>query len=345
MVPPPLRSAANFLPASANDPFNSAMYRYRDSPLGMLSRRSLYITAAAILSLVVLFATSRRLGSWPADGLSYPGLPTDRTSEPHGSHDGAGSPPGHNGSSSDDGQKKTSDFPARPNNSECDTFPDTSGILLIMKTGATEAFDRVPTQLMTMLKCLPDFLIFSDMDQNIGGYHVRDSLETVLPEAMEGNKDFDLYRRQKACAADQQSCNKLGDPASEGWNLDKYKNIHIAEKTYNLRPNYEWYVFVDADTYVLWPNLVQWLRKLKSTNKHYLGSVSLINDFSFGHGGSGYIVSHAALQDFAGNHPGIGNKYDMRVHNECCGDYLFALAMKDTVDVPVKQVVCRFFPV
>lgn len=45
----------------------------------------------------------------------------------------------------------------------CANFPDTDGVMLVMKTGATEVFDRMPTHLLTTLKCLPDFLIFSDM--------------------------------------------------------------------------------------------------------------------------------------------------------------------------------------
>ncbi|KAK3935209.1 hypothetical protein QBC46DRAFT_423419 [Diplogelasinospora grovesii] len=134
------------------------------------------------------------------------------------------------------------------------------------------------------------------------------------------------------------NCNKLGDPASEGWNLDKYKNVHIAEKVYALRPNYDWYVFVDADTYVLWPNMVEWLGQLNPKKKHYLGSVTLINNFRFGHGGSGYIVSRAAMKPFVGHNLGIANKYDARAKNECCGDYLFALALKDTTGLEVQQM-------
>lgn len=316
----------------------------------MISRRSLFFGLVAFFSLILLLASSRRLGSWPGDGADYtvyPPSPEPPTTGTHQQGDGSSKSGGsaNGGGSSGTGDAgKTMPYhdgmPKRPYDPQCDTFPDTSGILLIMKTGASEAYDRIPTQLMTMLKCLPDFLIFSDMAQTIGGFQIRDSLETMLPEAMEGNKDFDLYRRQRACLVDQQNCNKLGDPATEGWNLDKYKNIHMAEKTYNLRPNYKWYVFVDADTYVLWPNLVQWLAKLDPNKKTYLGSVSLINNFPFSHGGSGYIVSHAALKEFAGEHPGIANKYDMRVHNECCGDYLFSVAMKDTIQLGVQQVVC-----
>lgn len=208
-----------------------------------------------------------------------------------------------------------------------------------MKTGASESFARVPTQLMTMLKCLPDFLIFSDMEQDIGGQKIHDSLATVLSEAQEGNSDFDLYRRQKQCLVDQENCNKQGDPAREGWNLDKYKNVHIAEKAYAMRPNYDWYLFVDADTYVLWPNLMQWLKKLDPTKKLYLGSVTMIGGFHFGHGGSGYLVSQAAMKEMVVEHPGIANKFDVRAKSECCGDYIFALALKDTTDVGVQNMV------
>lgn len=45
----------------------------------------------------------------------------------------------------------------------CANFPDTDGILLVMKTGATETFDKMPVHLLTTMNCLPDFLIFSDM--------------------------------------------------------------------------------------------------------------------------------------------------------------------------------------
>jgi hypothetical protein len=221
----------------------------------------------------------------------------------------------------------------------CEGFPDTSKVLLVMKTGASEAFARVPTQLMTMLKCLPDFLIFSDLDQNIAGQEIHDSLSSVLFEAQEGNSDFDLYRRQKWCLVDQDNCNKRGNPSTEGWNLDKYKNVHIAEKAYAMRPGYDWYLFVDADTYVLWPNLMQWLKELDPTKKLYLGSVTLINDFTFGHGGSGYLVSKATMEDFVGKHPGVANEYDLRAKNECCGDYIFALALKAKTDVGVQNMV------
>ena len=56
-------------------------------------------------------------------------------------------------------------------NDACRNFPDTTGILLVMKTGATEAFDKLPAHLLTSMQCLPDALLFSD---KVGGYpHVE----------------------------------------------------------------------------------------------------------------------------------------------------------------------------
>jgi hypothetical protein len=294
----------------------------------MLARKSSVLLAVTTIAILVLLYAGR-IGAWSGfDGPSY-------HHDPHRSHHAPQRP---------SGQAPPPPPPPpppyrRPLDPACEGFPDTSNILLVMKTGASEAFARVPTQLMTTLRCLPDFLLFSDMAQNIGGHPVHDSLATMLPEARDGNPDFDLYRRQKWCAVDQDSCNKLGDPANEGWALDKYKNIHIAEKAYAMRPGYDWYLFVDADSYVLWSNMVQWLKTLDPAKKLYLGSVTLINDFRFAHGGSGYILSRAAMEEFAGKHPGVGNEYDVRAKDECCGDYLFSVALKNKTNIGVQQMV------
>lgn len=45
----------------------------------------------------------------------------------------------------------------------CQGFPNTEDVMVVMKTGATEAFEKMPTQLLTSLQCLPDFLLFSDL--------------------------------------------------------------------------------------------------------------------------------------------------------------------------------------
>ncbi|KEY66949.1 hypothetical protein S7711_06898 [Stachybotrys chartarum IBT 7711] len=219
----------------------------------------------------------------------------------------------------------------------CENFPDTSNVLLVMKTGASEAYSKVPTQVLTNLRCLPEYFIFSDMDQHVAGVHIHDSLDTVLPEVKNSSSDFKLYFRQQKCAADQESCDKYADTAAEGWALDKYKNIHIAEKAYNRRPDYDWYLFVDADTYVLWPTMVEWLKQFDPTDPHYLGSVAYLGNTPFGHGGSGYLVSQAAMHDFFHGKTNVANRWDSETTGECCGDLMFSVALKEETGVGVNN--------
>lgn len=218
---------------------------------------------------------------------------------------------------------------------ECVNFPNTSSILTIMKTGASEAYARIPTQLMTTLKCLPDFIFFGDMKQKIAGYTIHDSLETVLDEVKQTNKDFELYHRQKKCPVDQGECNKFHDTGSQGWNLDKYKNTHMAEKVYKMRPDYDWYFFVDADTYIVYPTLIEWLKHLDPSKLHYIGSVAYLGDLPFGHGGSGYLVSKATMHAMFHEKEGVANKYDEAVQHTCCGDAMWAQVLKDEIGVGV----------
>lgn len=334
----------------------------------MLSRRSITIIFFASISAVVFLITAKRLdqATWDASSYNSGHLSSyDSTNGPETEYNATTvvvatatvtvtakntelvahtptNPPSLAGGRLPSSQH---DFqsPLRPaRDPVCDGFPDTSDILLVMKTGATESYDRLPVQIMTILKCLPDFLIFSDLDQHIGGYHVRDSLETVLAEAKEGNSDFDLYRLQQQCAVDQDNCAKILDRAdSAGWNLDKYKNIHMAEKSYRLRPDYDWYVFVDADTYVSWPNMVYALKRLDPDKERYFGVPTLIGDGVFAHGGSGYVVSKGAMREFVGKNPGIANKYDVEVQNNCCGDFMFASALRETIGISVEPYVSR----
>lgn len=341
----------------------------------MISNRSFTIIFLSFLSGIVLILTAKRLDqpAWDTDHLTgrsfrsqhipaefvdeAPIAPSRQKSQETDAEEPSSTSadsndhvptnsPSSGGENSPSGRQDRSQTPLVPPNRDpvCDGFPDTSGILLVMKTGATEAYDRLPVQIMTVLKCLPDFLLFSDLEQHIGGYHVRDSLETVLTEAQEGNPDFDLYRAQKQCLVNQDECSKiLGSAAdSAGWNLDKYKNIHMAEKAYRLRPDYDWYVFVDADTYVSWPNMVYSLKKLDPAVEKYFGVPTMIGDRLFAHGGSGYVMSRGAMKEFVGKHPGIANTYDVSIQNNCCGDFVFALALHDSLGILVESFVSSF---
>jgi hypothetical protein len=216
--------------------------------------------------------------------------------------------------------------------SRCADFPNLDDILIIVKTGATEAFEKVPIQFLTFLQCVEDkVLVFSDMEQDVGPHHVYDALDQVIDEAKDGNPDFDLYRLQQEYKREGVEVDKTlhGAKADAAWNLDKYKNIHVAKKTYEMRPNASWYLFIDADTYVVWPSLLTWLKRLDSTKSLYMGSMALMGDLPFAHGGSGYVLSAKLMEEFVGKDPEVAHRFDVRARSECCGDVNLARAIYD----------------
>lgn len=116
---------------------------------------------------------------------------------------------------------------------------------------------------------------------------------------------------------------------SGAWDLDKYKFLNMVERTWEKRPDMDWYVFAEADTYIIWPNLVTWLREHAPRGETYVGSVAMINNHPFAHGGSGYVVSGAMMKKMVENISGIAAKYDERATQECCGDLLLSMAVEE----------------
>ncbi|KAF1967482.1 hypothetical protein BU23DRAFT_542799 [Bimuria novae-zelandiae CBS 107.79] len=220
-------------------------------------------------------------------------------------------------------------LPARPIDPSCAHLPDLSKVLLIIKTGASETYDRLPTQFMTMARCLPDFLVFSDMEESIMGYRVYDILGDTLKEVKDGNSDFNLWRRQQECLVDQKSCQKWSNVGTEAWNLDKYKNVRQSDVTYTMRPHYDWYIHIDADTYIHWPNMIDMLKPFDPKKDYFFGSFEPSQYGDFNHGGSGYILSQSAMQKFHAN--SSVEHFDHEARNICCGDMLMTIAVRENI--------------
>lgn len=119
--------------------------------------------------------------------------------------------------------------------------PNNTQIVITVKTGATEALEKIPTQLRTALRCAPHVYFFSDMNQTIGATKIHDALDTIPNDVKEGNTDFDIYRKQYELQDPDLINSTLRDfrdprfPDSRAsWTLDKYKNIHIVEKSKSI---------------------------------------------------------------------------------------------------------------
>lgn len=133
----------------------------------------------------------------------------------------------------------------------------------VLKTGASEAFDKLPAQLETSLSCVRSLLNVADLDFEVNGYRVHDVLKNVSQDIRDGNPTFEIYHRQHRLYDDGFTLEQLRKPLDDrtssqnaAWELDKFKFLPMVYKAYTDMPDKDWYVFLEADTYFNWKNLL-----------------------------------------------------------------------------------------
>ena len=186
----------------------------------------------------------------------------------------------------------------------CPPLQGMENVFVVMKTGVTEAPEKVPVHVNTTLRCIPNYAIFSDFEEDIEGVRIRDAFVDIDPEVKEQVPEFKLYNRLREQGRDglksqdfQDEPNTvIGKPNNPGWRLDKWKFLPMAHQTLRLNERAEWYFFMEADTYPFWANLLAWIGHFDSSEPHYMGTETQIGDVIFAHGGSGFLVSNPALR-------------------------------------------------
>jgi hypothetical protein len=209
----------------------------------------------------------------------------------------------------------------------CRSLPGAEDVLIVVKTGASEIYEKLPEHLLTLLRCAPNYLIFSDVEQNIGNHHVYDVLTGVREHIKDSKSEFEYYREINRLAADGQSVAKLN--SQEAWNLDKWKFLPMVRKAYQMRRTAKWFLFIEGDTAVVWANLVQWLKRLNPDKLIYSGSQNSLGDVGFAHGGSGILLSRAAVRKLHDNYASHEAQWENATMESCCGDAVLAQALLD----------------
>jgi len=186
----------------------------------------------------------------------------------------------------------------------CNAY-DVSQVAISIKTGATESRNKVSTQLMTFLRCVPDVMLFSDLDQRIGSLDMDDVLKMYTEDSTRGLLDFDIYRQQQKLAEqgrdiELQKLSKLPIPyddwrsagKSAAWGLDKYKFLSMIQRAWERQPMKDWYVFIEVDTYLSISNLLRFLATQNPKQQLYFGNAVRMwehpTPLEFAHGG--YVV-------------------------------------------------------
>jgi hypothetical protein len=209
--------------------------------------------------------------------------------------------------------------------------PTADEVVLIIKTGASEISNRLPIQIQTTFKYVSNVVIFSDLEQEFQGLHVHDALDELDNRiGVDNISDPDcVYHRQlHETYHSGMDLDKMDRGAA--WRIDRLKNLPMLIKSYHMKPGAKWFVFIDADTYVLWENLLSWLGRINPNRQLFFGSqVDGAYGLVFAHGGSGYIISRPAARLLIEESKKKADKHFNDAKTDCCGDAALALAFSD----------------
>ncbi|KAF2768889.1 hypothetical protein EJ03DRAFT_327848 [Teratosphaeria nubilosa] len=223
------------------------------------------------------------------------------------------------------------------NMQSCKEMPGAENVMIILKTGATELYQKLPVHFLTTFTCTPNFMLFSDMEQNFSDYPVYDAIAPVTEGRRAKHEDFELYRKLLEYKREGQDMSELkGD---SGWNLDKWKFLPMLHKAFlSASDNIEWFVMIEADTSLAWANLLLYLKTMDPKKPYYTGAQNNIGPTTFAHGGSGVVFSRAAADTLEAERAKGPRPYDEvweeRTAGYCCGDGIVAEALLD-VGIPL----------
>ncbi|KAI1743156.1 glycosyltransferase family 31 protein [Xylaria scruposa] len=221
--------------------------------------------------------------------------------------------------------------------------PDTSlskDVLLVVRTGATEVLEKLPVHFSTVLTCVPDYVIYSDLDENLEGHQIFDVLNQTTPNMKMHAPEFWLYNRLQTSGRDGMDyettfgSGPAGALDNPGWKLDKWKFLPMVSRALEHRPKAKWFVFIEPDTYLFWQNMLKYLNRFDASKPHYIGRHMYIGPVLFGHGGSGFVISNPAMRMVSKHWIDNLDWFDEYTLKEWAGDMILGKAMEN-IGIPL----------
>lgn len=221
-------------------------------------------------------------------------------------------------------------------------------VLVVLRTGATQSREKVPVHLKTTLRCVANFVLFSDLEEEIEGHAVHDVLRGVSEATRKEHEDFKLYHHLQEHGRNGLADQKVINPPSgsskgdylntenDGWKLDKWKFLPMIDQAFEKMPNAKWFVFIEDDTYLVWNNLLEYLSNFDASKPYYIGKHLYINDIEFGYGGAGFILSNPAMRKVSEHRSVRIKDYEDFTASHWVGDYALGKVLED-IKVPLHK--------
>ncbi|KAF4625949.1 hypothetical protein G7Y89_g12216 [Cudoniella acicularis] len=212
---------------------------------------------------------------------------------------------------------------------------DPKDVVILVKTGATSIWRRMPAHMSTTLgnpNMTPNIIYYSDSPDNINGNPVIDVLANVSA-SLKASPDFELYSKAKEVKNNNlylESGSMEGDSyLPGGWRLDKYKFVPMFAHAAATMPGKKWYIYMEDDNYYFWETLYAWLATLDHTKSLMVGSPAFRLGEDFAHGGSGFAISGQALATTFGVDKKLADKYEDYSREQCCGDQVLSHVLRE----------------
>ena len=222
----------------------------------------------------------------------------------------------------------------------CPDSPIANDVLVVVRTGATEVLEKLPVHFETTLRCVPDYIVYSDLREEVDGHQIHDVFEGISDELRTSVPEFKLYDHLRAHGREGlKNTTHLGSGPggsldNPSWKLDRFKFLPMVDKALTYRPNAKWFVFIEADTYMVWQNVLQYLSHFDPDQALYMGKHMYIGDTLFAHGGSGFVLSSTAMRKVTERRNANLAEYDAFTNKSWAGDMVLATALRE-VNVPL----------
>lgn len=224
--------------------------------------------------------------------------------------------------------------------------------VIVLKTGASVLFDRLPVQLLQAQSAIhpqvhltgqasyngPTYLVYSDADMQVGPFAVRDALANVS-SFVRDDKDFsEQYKQLHTLLSSGEDLRAVA--FKDGWTLDKWKFLYMWEDAFRRNPEADWYIGHEADTYVLWDSMFKFLATQDAGREQLFGCANILvrNQELFANGGCSYVISGALMRATYGKDPNFASKFDKEVKASCCGDAELSIALRHSASTPIRNL-------
>ena len=209
---------------------------------------------------------------------------------------------------------------------------------IVLRTGGSEPQSRIRSHLETVLSQVPpqNVLVFSDMEEILGDYHVYDVYADISKHERAKYPEFALYDELQWHKQQGKDTREL----QGGWTLGKYMNLPMKRKIWKMQHDNgerylarkKWFVFIETDTYVEWENLFGLLEHLNPAKKVYIGSPIWLPGLQFAHGTSVFLVLYVF-------------RHGRRTRNKCACCERLSIVSRITVRCYYSQVTLANYQV